>query len=366
MKENNLIKLKQFLTSLNASNDGNDNLPDKKTRISARDETPCLEATAGGDLVREISIAEEDTVELSVSISEELIALAIRPCNDSELDTSMDLKEIFCHDGKDDNDEVEELQKSIASLDLSITERDDVLKIINSDITQSGNHNSLIQGTLSYSYEEIFVDAATTNKQSQESDLMSNDNIANKVEEENPDVLQASLPASTSAVPNCSTSPKFLQHRLETAPPSSTFVDVTPSCRELQTATSSIFAQNWQEPLIESRRPKIAGSRFEKKLHTSTVLCESVDRRCSSRKKCAKFGNEAATRNSTKPVTSDTREEVWCVCNGPSDDRIMIGCDQCNGWFHYNCVGLTITQARRMGRKKTEWKCRHCMEKGEL
>ncbi|MES1921112.1 hypothetical protein MHBO_002696, partial [Bonamia ostreae] len=39
--------------------------------------------------------------------------------------------------------------------------------------------------------------------------------------------------------------------------------------------------------------------------------------------------------------------------------KSMIGCDECFGWFHYNCVKITIGEAKR----KTKYLCPKCTKK---
>eukprot|EP01084_Bolivina_argentea_P263828 446700_1 len=41
-------------------------------------------------------------------------------------------------------------------------------------------------------------------------------------------------------------------------------------------------------------------------------------------------------------------EELYCICRGPDDGRLMIQCDGCDEWFHYDCVELTIRQAQKI------------------
>ncbi|TPX70142.1 hypothetical protein SpCBS45565_g01901 [Spizellomyces sp. 'palustris'] len=43
-------------------------------------------------------------------------------------------------------------------------------------------------------------------------------------------------------------------------------------------------------------------------------------------------------------------DEVFCVCREPhrEDDGDMIGCDDCGGWYHFKCVGLTAADAEKM------------------
>ncbi|KAI8816843.1 PLU-1-like protein-domain-containing protein [Fimicolochytrium jonesii] len=57
-----------------------------------------------------------------------------------------------------------------------------------------------------------------------------------------------------------------------------------------------------------------------------------------------------------KPAT--TASEVFCVCREPHRDELgpMIGCDQCSGWFHFGCVGLTAEEAEKID----EYVCPPC------
>lgn len=33
--------------------------------------------------------------------------------------------------------------------------------------------------------------------------------------------------------------------------------------------------------------------------------------------------------------------KLYCLCQLPyNEERPMLGCDYCQGWFHYDCVGL--------------------------
>jgi hypothetical protein len=51
---------------------------------------------------------------------------------------------------------------------------------------------------------------------------------------------------------------------------------------------------------------------------------------------------------------SDT--ELYCICNQPDDGRAMTSCDKCEEWFHCECVGITIAEAK----KKARWSCPKC------
>ncbi|XP_068780234.1 CXXC-type zinc finger protein 1 isoform X3 [Struthio camelus] len=50
---------------------------------------------------------------------------------------------------------------------------------------------------------------------------------------------------------------------------------------------------------------------------------------------------------------------VYCVCRKPDINCFMIGCDNCNEWFHGDCINIT----ERMAKAIREWYCGACREK---
>ncbi|XP_064296636.1 CXXC-type zinc finger protein 1-like isoform X1 [Phalacrocorax carbo] len=50
---------------------------------------------------------------------------------------------------------------------------------------------------------------------------------------------------------------------------------------------------------------------------------------------------------------------VYCVCRKPDINCFMIGCDNCNEWFHGDCINIT----EKMAKAIREWYCRQCREK---
>jgi COMPASS component SPP1 len=32
--------------------------------------------------------------------------------------------------------------------------------------------------------------------------------------------------------------------------------------------------------------------------------------------------------------------KLYCLCRSPENGENMIGCDKCDEWFHFNCVGI--------------------------
>ncbi|XP_053908178.1 CXXC-type zinc finger protein 1 isoform X2 [Cuculus canorus] len=50
---------------------------------------------------------------------------------------------------------------------------------------------------------------------------------------------------------------------------------------------------------------------------------------------------------------------VYCVCRKPDINCFMIGCDNCNEWFHGDCINIT----EKMAKAIREWYCEQCREK---
>uniref|UniRef100_A0A4W5JD73 CXXC-type zinc finger protein 1 n=1 Tax=Hucho hucho TaxID=62062 RepID=A0A4W5JD73_9TELE len=50
---------------------------------------------------------------------------------------------------------------------------------------------------------------------------------------------------------------------------------------------------------------------------------------------------------------------VYCICRKPDINCFMIGCDNCNEWFHGNCINLT----EKMAKAIRQWYCLRCRDK---
>ncbi|XP_035376515.1 CXXC-type zinc finger protein 1b isoform X1 [Electrophorus electricus] len=49
---------------------------------------------------------------------------------------------------------------------------------------------------------------------------------------------------------------------------------------------------------------------------------------------------------------------LYCICRKPDINCFMIGCDNCNEWFHGRCINVT----EKMAKAIREWYCQHCQE----
>lgn len=47
----------------------------------------------------------------------------------------------------------------------------------------------------------------------------------------------------------------------------------------------------------------------------------------------------------------------YCFCGGPSDGRFMVGCEQCDGWYHGHCVSIDKQTPEE---HLDDWKCPKC------
>ena len=57
--------------------------------------------------------------------------------------------------------------------------------------------------------------------------------------------------------------------------------------------------------------------------------------------------------------------DLWCSCQGHDDGpSVMICCyhqgENCNIWYHHDCVGLTLEEGRRIGASGKHFVCPSC------
>ncbi|XP_041363891.1 uncharacterized protein LOC121379372 [Gigantopelta aegis] len=69
---------------------------------------------------------------------------------------------------------------------------------------------------------------------------------------------------------------------------------------------------------------------------------------------------EAFLCNECKEQQDSTYQQLHCICKTPLDDgKFYVGCDQCQGWFHGSCVGVTEKMAKRID----SYTCPHCLSR---
>ncbi|XP_039249955.2 CXXC-type zinc finger protein 1-like [Styela clava] len=54
---------------------------------------------------------------------------------------------------------------------------------------------------------------------------------------------------------------------------------------------------------------------------------------------------------------SDEEITLYCICRSPDIDRFMIMCDQCEEWYHGDCINMTERESRRIKYFYCKW-CR--------
>uniref|UniRef100_A0A8C3G0V6 CXXC-type zinc finger protein 1 n=1 Tax=Cyclopterus lumpus TaxID=8103 RepID=A0A8C3G0V6_CYCLU len=72
------------------------------------------------------------------------------------------------------------------------------------------------------------------------------------------------------------------------------------------------------------------------------------------------FGDESVSVCYT--ATSSMEGEnapLYCICRKPDINCFMIGCDNCNEWFHGHCINITEKKAKAI----REWYCTRCKDK---
>ncbi|NWU71425.1 PHF3 protein, partial [Pterocles burchelli] len=71
-------------------------------------------------------------------------------------------------------------------------------------------------------------------------------------------------------------------------------------------------------------------------------------------------------REGLEHTSASESKYVWVpskqcgFCKKPHGNRFMVGCGRCDDWFHGDCVGLSLSQAQRMGEEDKEYVCVKC------
>nr|5C13_A Chain A, Transcription initiation factor TFIID subunit 3 [Homo sapiens]5C13_C Chain C, Transcription initiation factor TFIID subunit 3 [Homo sapiens]5C13_E Chain E, Transcription initiation factor TFIID subunit 3 [Homo sapiens]5C13_G Chain G, Transcription initiation factor TFIID subunit 3 [Homo sapiens] len=59
-------------------------------------------------------------------------------------------------------------------------------------------------------------------------------------------------------------------------------------------------------------------------------------------------------------IRDEWGNQIWICpgCNKPDDGSPMIGCDDCDDWYHWPCVGIMTAPPEEM-----QWFCPKCANK---
>uniref|UniRef100_A0A8C5CCL3 CXXC finger protein 1b n=1 Tax=Gadus morhua TaxID=8049 RepID=A0A8C5CCL3_GADMO len=65
------------------------------------------------------------------------------------------------------------------------------------------------------------------------------------------------------------------------------------------------------------------------------------------------------TREGSEDGMDGENSPLYCICRKPDINCFMIGCDNCNEWFHGHCINVT----EKMAKAIREWYCMRCRGK---
>ncbi|KAG2186650.1 hypothetical protein INT44_002874 [Umbelopsis vinacea] len=75
---------------------------------------------------------------------------------------------------------------------------------------------------------------------------------------------------------------------------------------------------------------------------TKREIADDIDLPASKRQKSANDSPPHVPSSTKAPSSSSSSDELYCICRKPYDKpRFMIACDECDQWFHGECVGMS-------------------------
>ncbi len=73
--------------------------------------------------------------------------------------------------------------------------------------------------------------------------------------------------------------------------------------------------------------------------------------------------NGHENKDDEKDEQKDNEEQpVYCVCRKPYEDEDMIGCDDCNEYYHIECIGMSQQEFQYFVDRDDEYFCKSCLE----
>merc|ERR1719510_394084 len=153
--------------------------------------------------------------------------------------------------------------------------------------------------------------------------------------------------------------------------------DVIPYYKELKNEQTSVPAKKEKEEDFNEHQQSLNDSEENNHLDVnsnyynaaeSCLICESIDGnfpilKCCNchlkyHSKCVNitdkvsntikkfYCNFCISKNSSlKTIYKDGTAPTYCICKSPDEDRFMIGCDNCDDWFHGDCIKLSEMRA---------------------
>ncbi|KAF2639174.1 hypothetical protein P280DRAFT_470569 [Massarina eburnea CBS 473.64] len=124
--------------------------------------------------------------------------------------------------------------------------------------------------------------------------------------------------------------------------------DEEPQKRTAQTYTALNMERNKNKSTIAPRSTPIATKKTSKPRQRTPVPARTP----------ATIKSTPGARQQTPAPARPIADDEFCICQGADDGREMIGCenDHCphNGWFHLECLGLTVAPPEE------KWYCDDC------
>jgi len=62
-----------------------------------------------------------------------------------------------------------------------------------------------------------------------------------------------------------------------------------------------------------------------------------------------RVGQAGTIHQSVTPASQRKQQDLYCLCRKPYEEGVlMVGCDDCNNWFHPRCVGISEKKAEEL------------------
>merc|ERR1712059_144817 len=119
-----------------------------------------------------------------------------------------------------------------------------------------------------------------------------------------------------------------------------------------------VVAKVERQPQKRSKRPPSGGPPIKQTPPVGDVAGPSKDKKVRDMK--PKVKAKGIITETVGSYTDESGHKVWiCPACGKQDDGSpMIGCDQCDDWYHWLCVGINSEPSENQ-----DWFCTRCLAK---